>query len=137
MWGVAWAPSINVRAPAAWAMSMICLIGLMVPSALETWVTATIRVRGLSNFWYSSMRSSPRSFMGMTRSLAPFSWHNICQGTMLEWCSMAEITISSSSCTFLRPQELVTRLMPSVAGSYTHLRAHETVLDLVWRLLIE
>src|ERR1035438_9684990 len=67
----------------------------MVPSAFDTWVTATMRVRGLSSFWYSSMRSSPERFMGMTRSLAPVSSQSICQGTMLEWCSMAEMTISS------------------------------------------
>ena len=76
----------------------------MVPSALETWATATMRVRGPSSFSYSSRSSSPRSFMGMTRSLAPFSSHSICQGTMLEWCSMAEMTISSPALTFLRPQ---------------------------------
>src|ERR1035441_4660719 len=93
---------------------MISRTGLMVPKALETWVTATIRVRGLSSFSYSSMRSSPRSFMRMTRSLAPFSSHNICQGTILEWCSIAEMTISSPAFTFLRPQELLTRFMPSV-----------------------
>ena len=52
--------------------------------------------------------------MGMTRSLAPFSSHNICQGTILEWCSIAEMTISSPAFTFLRPQELLTRFMPSV-----------------------
>ena len=52
-------------------------------------------VRGLSSFSYSSMMSSPRSFMGMTRSLAPFSSQSICQGTMLEWCSIAEMMISS------------------------------------------
>ena len=33
---------------------------------------------------------------------------------MLEWCSIAEMTISSPALTLWRPQELATRLMPSV-----------------------
>ena len=42
--------------------------------------------------------------MGITRSVAPVASHSICHGTMLEWCSIAEMTISSPSRTFLRPQ---------------------------------
>ena len=53
------------------------------------------RVRGLSSFSNSSSISSPRSLMGRRAARAPFSSHSICQGTMLEWCSMAEIRISS------------------------------------------
>ena len=33
--------------------------------------------------------------MGATRSVAPFSSHSICHGTMFEWCSMAVISTSS------------------------------------------
>ena len=40
----------------------------------------------------------------MTRSFAPFSSQSICQGTMLEWCSMAEMMISSPALTCVRPQ---------------------------------
>src|SRR6266446_6680425 len=47
-------------------------------------VTATILVRGPNNFSKSSSSSSPLSLIGATRSLAPFSSHRICQGTMLE-----------------------------------------------------
>ena len=43
--------------------------GLTVPSAFETWVTATIFVRGPSSFSNSSSSSSPRSSMGATRSV--------------------------------------------------------------------
>ena len=43
-----------------------------------------IFVRGPSSLSNSSSSSSPRSLMGATLSLAPFSSHRICQGTMLE-----------------------------------------------------
>ena len=45
----------------------------MVPSAFDTWLKATMRVRGPSSFSYSSRMTSPRSFTGATRSRAPFS----------------------------------------------------------------
>ena len=51
---------------------------------------------------------------GNDAQLRAFSSQSICQGTMLEWCSMAEMMISSPAFTFWRPQELLTRLMPSV-----------------------
>src|SRR5258708_7473726 len=50
----------------------------------ETCVTATILVRGPSRFSKSSSSNSPLSLIGATRSLAPFSSHRICQGTILE-----------------------------------------------------
>src|ERR1700722_3864479 len=44
------APSSKTRAPAAWAASIICFAGVMVPNALETWVKANNFVLGLSSF---------------------------------------------------------------------------------------
>jgi len=41
MCGTAWAPSISTSAPAAWAISVSCLTGLIVPSMFETWLKAT------------------------------------------------------------------------------------------------
>ena len=38
---------------------------------------------------------APRSSIGATRSRAPRSSQMICHGTMFEWCSIAEMTISS------------------------------------------
>ena len=52
--------------------------------------------------------------MGSTFSAAPVRSHSICQGTMLEWCSMAVISTSSPLFTFERPNDVATRLMPSV-----------------------
>ena len=114
MWGAACAPSISVSGAGGVRHLDDLLDRVDGAERVRDMVTATMRVRGLSSFSYSSMRSSPRSFMGITRSLAPFSSQSICQGTMLEWCSMAEMMISSPALTFCRPQELLTRLMPSV-----------------------
>jgi hypothetical protein len=44
----------------------------------------------------------------------PRSSRSICHGTMLEWCSISEITISSPACRNVRPQECATRLIDSV-----------------------
>ena len=90
-------------------------MGVTVPSAFETWVMATSRVRGPSRRAYSSMIRSPRSSIGMTLRTAPFSSRSICQGTMLAWCSIAEMTISSPAPTNVRPKLAITRLMASVA----------------------
>jgi hypothetical protein len=94
---------------------MICSTGLTVPSAFDSAEIATILVRGESSRPSASMSSSPESNIGMTRSVAPFSSHSICHGTMFEWCSMAEMTISSPAVTLARPMVCATRLIPSVA----------------------
>ena len=52
--------------------------------------------------------------MGMIRRRAPVSSQSICQGTMLEWCSIAEMRISSPAPTLGRAKLWATRLMPSV-----------------------
>jgi hypothetical protein len=41
------------------------------------------------------MSKEPLSFIGITFRLAPVFSHNICQGTILLWCSKAETIISS------------------------------------------
>ena len=46
---------------------------------------------------------------------APWPFLRKCQGTMLEWCSMIEYTISSPSPMFGSPHEDATRLIASVA----------------------
>ena len=93
---------------------MIAFTGLTVPSALETCDTATIFVFPERRFSSSSIRISPRSLIGATASFAPFSSQSICHGTMLEWCSSAEIRTSSPARTFDRPYVCATRLIPSV-----------------------
>ena len=50
---------------------------------------------------------------GMTLMLAPVRWASICHGTMLEWCSRAEMMISSPALR-VGVRMLATRLMPSV-----------------------
>ena len=91
------------------------LTGLIVPSALERWTNAASFTRPLfSNRSYSSKINSPASVNGTTFRVAPVRSHSICQGTMLEWCSMPVMTISSPAFTTLPPKLLATRLMLSV-----------------------
>ena len=63
-----------------------------------------------NNVSNSDMMSSPSSFIGMTFRVAPVRSHNICQGTILLWCSKAETIISSP---FFKREEkpFATRLM--------------------------
>ena len=109
------APSTSASAPWRCAIAIISAAGVTVPSALETEVNATMRVRGPSSFSYSSSLTSPLSSTGATRSLAPVAAQSCCQGTMLAWCSSQVTTISSPSRTLRRPQLCATRLIPSVA----------------------
>ncbi len=92
------APSINTAAPNWCALSIISLIGLMVPNAFETWFTNTSFVLFESSLSYSSIINSPSWFMGITFKTAPVRSHNICQGTIFEWCSIAETINSSPFC---------------------------------------
>jgi hypothetical protein len=77
--------------------------GLIVPSAFETWLSATILVRGESRRSKAAMSTSPASSIGATRSFASFSPHSSCQGTMFEWCSSPVISTSSPLATWRRP----------------------------------
>ena len=117
MWGTAWAPSTSTGTPRAWARRAISLTGLTVPSAFDTWVTATMRVRGPMSRSKSARCTSPRSSTGTTTSFAPFSAARICQGTMLEWCSIPVTRISSPGPTLARPQAWATRFTPSVVAA--------------------
>src|SRR5665811_2143502 len=49
----------------------------------------------------------------------------------------AETVGTPAAITTARTVNLMATITPSVSVSYTHLRAHETVLDLVCRLLLE
>ena len=113
-WGTDCAASIITGAPAAWAASTISRTGLTVPREFATWVMDTKRVRGPSIARYSSITSAPSSSMGTTRSFAPVCSQRSCHGTMFEWCSMWEMTISSPSRSRGRTNPLATRLMASV-----------------------
>ena len=87
----------------------------MVESTLETWATA--RTFGFNDNTSSreSRSSRPSSVMPTYSSRAPRSWANICQGTMLEWCSISVRAITSPSFTLARPHDHATRLIASVA----------------------
>ncbi|MPN06309.1 hypothetical protein SDC9_153565 [bioreactor metagenome] len=114
MWGIDCAPSTSTGTPCACAVAIISFTGLMVPNTLEIWAMLTIRVRSEKSFSYSSSRSSPRSFIGITLILMPLRAANSCQGTMLLWCSMVEIMTSSPSFINSSPKEKASKLIASV-----------------------
>ena len=89
--------AIDQHASAPWrcAISTISRAGVMVPSAFETCVKETMRVRGLSSFSYSSRMIWPCVIDRRDAKCAPFSEASCCQGTMLAWCSSQVMTISS------------------------------------------
>ena len=95
MWTIAWQPSTTTLAPTAWAAAAISLMGVTVPSTLDMWVMATIFVRGPSSALKASRSKEPSSRTGAHLMTAPLRSRRKCHGTMLEWCSMMESTISS------------------------------------------
>ena len=99
--------------PRAWASRTTSLTGTTVPVTFDMCVMATIRVRSLRSFSNSSRRNVPSLAIGAQRITAPFRSRWKFHGTMLEWCSMIESTISSSSPNSI-PSEAATRLIASV-----------------------
>ena len=79
------------------------------------WVTATILVRSFNSRSNSSSRKLPSSSTGAHLMTAPWRSRRKCHGTMLEWCSMIESTISSPARRRSRPNVYATRLIASVA----------------------
>ena len=80
--------------------------GTSVPSMFDIWVMATSLVRGVSSFSNSSMRKWPSSSTGAHLITAPWRSRRKCHGTMLEWCSMIESTISSPGLDALAPERV-------------------------------
>ena len=95
MCGTDWAASTSTSAPAAWAASAISRTGLMVPSTLDWWARATSLVRPVIRSPAPGRSSWPSSVTPNQRSVAPVRSHSSCHGTMLEWCSISVMTISS------------------------------------------
>ena len=112
-WTAPWQPSISTRAPAAWARRLISATGLRVPSTLDMWVTATMRDLGPSKSAQASMSRVPSSRTGIHFSTAPLRSRSMCQGTMLEWCSIWLTRISSPGWMDW-PMPAATRLIASV-----------------------
>ena len=84
---------------AACASRTIVAIGLIVPSAFDMCVTRQQpRPRREQRARARRGSSSPRSSIGATRRRAPLSSQSSCQGTMLEWCSIAVMSTSSPGC---------------------------------------
>ena len=116
MCGTDWAPSMSTQAPARCAISTIVVHrGDRAQRVRDLGDGDQFRLRSEQQPGHSSSSSWPVSSTGMTRSFAPVSAHNCCQGTMFAWCSRCEMTISSPAWMLALPQLLATRLIASVA----------------------
>jgi hypothetical protein len=87
--------------------------GFSVPSTLETWVTASRRVRS-SNSAGMHPAAACRPVQRDHPQLAPTRAHSICHGTILAWCSICADDDVIPAPTLAFPQLLATRLIPSV-----------------------
>ncbi len=123
---------MRVRAPFCLALEMMVSMGLMVPSAFEMWLMATIFVSLLSRESILVRSHSPESVTGMTSSFAPVLWQSICHGTMFEWCSSADMRIRSPALIFPENvREEAIRLMLSVVPDVNMI----SWLDVAFRFL--
>ena len=86
---------------------------MIVPNVFEIWVTEIIFVFLPSNFSKLSSWSSPSLLIGIIFKMAPVRIHNSCHGTMLEWCSIVEIKISSP-CLIKPDRVLASKFIDSV-----------------------
>jgi hypothetical protein len=59
------------------------------------WTIETSFVRSVTSVSRVDSSSRPWSVTPNQRSVAPVRSHSSCHGTMLEWCSISEMTISS------------------------------------------
>ena len=90
--------------------------GLIVPSMFETHVRETTLVRSVTSVSRSSRSRRPSSVTPNQRSVAPVRSVSSCHGTMLEWCSISEMTTSSPSPTVpASPSTRATRFSASDA----------------------
>ena len=108
------APSTSTGTPRACAISMISATGLIVPSAFDTWTTATSLVRSVEQPLELVEPQLARVGDRDDPQLRAFSSQSSCHGTMFEWCSISVTSISSPAPRFARPNVCATRLMASV-----------------------
>ena len=113
-WGTYWLPSTASSAPAPCAASASRGMSLSVPSTLDIAVTDT-SLAPSSRVSRSRRSRWPSGVTGIQRSSKPFSAESMCQGTMLAWCSISEITTASPGPRLAAPHERASRLNASVA----------------------
>ncbi len=87
--------SSSSSAPTWRTRSVIRAVALTVPRMFDMCTSETIFVRSLTRSSRSDSSSRPSSVTLNQRSVAPVRSQSSCHGTMLEWCSISEITISS------------------------------------------
>ena len=87
--------SSSTSAPTSRARAVIREVALTVPRMFDLCTSETILVRSLTSSSRSDSSSRPSSVRRNQRSVAPVRSQSSCHGTMFEWCSISEITISS------------------------------------------
>mgnify|MGYP003381538975 CR=1 FL=1 len=92
----------------------------------------SVRTMSCSSFFFLMIRRPPRSTLDRSSAASDVYKRQGRCGAMNRWASVAFQSSSPRPTCRFRPT-------PRCAApvSYTHLRAHETVLDLVCRLLLE
>ncbi len=93
--GTAWEPSTTTSAPTSCARAATAATGLSVPSVFDTCTSDTTLVRCVIRSSTVDRSSRPSSVMPNQRRVAPVRSASSCHGTMLEWCSISVMTISS------------------------------------------
>ena len=84
MCGTDWAASASTSAPTACARSAISLTGLIVPSTLDWWTSATSLVRSVIRSSRLDRSSRPSGVTLNQRRVAPVRWQSSCHGTRSE-----------------------------------------------------
>ncbi len=82
-------------APTWRTRSVIRAVALAVPRMFDTSTIETSFVRSLTSSSRLDSSRRPASVRPNQRSVAPVRSHSSCHGTMFEWCSISEMTISS------------------------------------------
>ena len=114
MCGAACEPSTTVVIPRLRASRQMSATGLMVPSTLLTWASASSFTSGVIAADSASRSRLPSGSSSATLMVAPVRWAMSCQGTMLAWCSIRVTRMASPAFSCGRPHEYATRLMAKV-----------------------
>ncbi len=106
-WGTDWEASSIISAPTSRTRARTSATGLTVPSTFDWWTIDTIFVRSPTRSFRPERSRRPSSVTGNQRNVAPVRCASSCHGTMLEWCSISEMTISSPGPSLNRSSVLV------------------------------
>ena len=111
-------------------MSFVCCISLHYDVGVYFYSSLFFDYRIF--FFFLMIRRPPRSTLDRSSAAS-----DVYKRQMLDYAYQAEMGLDSNEQSALNFVDYLPRESKIDAVSYTHLRAHETVLDLVCRLLLE